>query len=393
MNSTRAYAHSHPAALALGGAIALASAMGIGRFAYTPILPEMAAALHLTAGEAGLIASANFAGYLVGALVAVASFFAPRRRGWMLAALLVSALTTAAMAATASSLVFMLLRFLGGFASAFALVFTSSLVLDRLLAAERGHMAGHQFAGVGAGIVVSAILVAQLAAHRVAWQWQWIATGLLSVLAVAAVAALIPARRDRGAVAAANGTGGIGRPLAALVLAYGLFGFGYVITATFLVQLVRTSAEMAPIEPFIWVIVGLASMPSVAFWAAIGRRIGLGAGYALACLVEALGVLASVLWNAPAGAILAAILVGGTFVGITVLGLVGARRLASGSASRIIGLMTASFGVGQIVGPAFAGWIHDLTGTFLLPSITAAAALILAALLVWLFSAPALRSA
>jgi MFS family permease len=286
MNSTRAYAHSHPAALALGGAIALASAMGIGRFAYTPILPEMAAALHLTAGEAGLIASANFAGYLVGALVAVASFFAPRRRGWMLAALLVSALTTAAMAATASSLVFMLLRFLGGFASAFALVFTSSLVLDRLLAAERGHMAGHQFAGVGAGIVVSAILVAQLAAHRVAWQWQWIATGLLSVLAVAAVAALIPARRDRGAVAAANGTGGIGRPLAALVLAYGLFGFGYVITATFLVQLVRTSAEMAPIEPFIWVIVGLASMPSVAFWAAIGRRIGLGAGYALACLVK-----------------------------------------------------------------------------------------------------------
>ena len=150
---------------------------------------------------------------------------------------------------------------------------------------------------------------------------------------------------------------------------------------------------MAPIEPFIWVIVGLASMPSVAFWAAIGRRIGLGAGYALACLVEALGVLASVLWNAPAGAILAAILVGGTFVGITVLGLVGARRLASGSASRIIGLMTASFGVGQIVGPAFAGWIHDLTGTFLLPSITAAAALILAALLVWLFSAPALHSA
>src|SRR5262245_66611244 len=100
MNSTRAYAHSHPAALALGGAISLASAMGIGRFAYTPILPEMVVALHLTASQAGLIASANFAGYLIGALVAAASFFAPHRRTWMLTALLVSALTTGAMAVT-----------------------------------------------------------------------------------------------------------------------------------------------------------------------------------------------------------------------------------------------------------------------------------------------------
>ena len=108
----------------------------------------------------GLIASANFAGYLIGALVAAASFFAPRRRGWMLGALLVSALTTGAMAASASLFAFLLLRFLGGFASAFALVFTSSLVLDRLSEAGRGHMAGHHFAGVGAGIALSAVLVA-----------------------------------------------------------------------------------------------------------------------------------------------------------------------------------------------------------------------------------------
>src|SRR5882724_3151205 len=127
MNSTRTFEHAHPLPLALGGAISLASAMGIGRFAYTPILPEMVAALHLTASQAGLIASANFAGYLIGALVAAASFFAPRRRGWMLTALLVSALTTGAMAATSSVFAFALLRFTGGFASAFALVFTTSL--------------------------------------------------------------------------------------------------------------------------------------------------------------------------------------------------------------------------------------------------------------------------
>jgi predicted MFS family arabinose efflux permease len=393
MNSTRILEDAHPLPLALGGAISLASAMGIGRFAYTPILPEMVAALHLTASEAGLIASANFAGYLVGALVAAASFFAPRRRDWMLGALLVSALTTGAMAATASSLMFMLLRFLGGFASAFALVFTSSLVLDRLSAAGRGHLAPQQFAGVGAGIAISAVLVAGLTAQHVSWRSQWVACAALSLLAFIAVARLIPPRPHTAASSAATANGAVGRALAALIAAYGLFGFGYVITATFLVQLVRTNAAITPLEPYIWLLVGLAAVPSVPLWSAVGRRFGMGEAYAIASLVLALGVLASVLWIAPVGTVLAAIVLGSTTIGITVMGLVGARRLAVGAASRIIGLMTASFGVGQIIGPAFAGWVHDLTGTFLLPSVAAAAALVLAAALVWCFSATALRAA
>jgi hypothetical protein len=179
--------------------------------------------------------------------------------------------------------------------------------------------------------------------------------------------------------------------LLALVLSYGLFGFGYVITATFLVQLVRTNAAIAPIEPVIWLIVGLAAIPSVAVWSAVGRRIGTGYGYALACLVEALGVLASVLWITPTGAVLAAILLGGTFVGITVLGFVAVRKLVTGNVARMIALMTAAFGLGQIIGPIFAGWVHDLTGTFLLPSVAAAVALVIAALLVGRFGAQALR--
>ncbi|HJR21371.1 MAG TPA: YbfB/YjiJ family MFS transporter [Dongiaceae bacterium] len=391
MNSTRSFQATRPIALAFGGAVALASAMGIGRFAYTPILPEMVAALQLSASEAGLIASANFAGYLIGALVAAAHLFAPRRRGWMLTALLVSALTTGAMAATSSLLVFLMLRFLGGFASAFALVFTSSLVLDRLSETGRGHMAGHQFAGVGAGIAISAVLVASLAAQHVAWQWQWLACAALSALALAAVAALIPPRPHTAASSGGNNGATLGSALAALIVAYGLFGFGYVITATFLVQLVRTNPAIMPLEPYVWLIVGLAAVPSVPLWTMVGRRFGTGEAYAIASLVLAAGVLASVLWIAPAGAILASILLGSTTIGITVMGLVGARRLAAGAASRIIGLMTASFGLGQIIGPIFAGWVHDLTGTFLLPSVAAAGLLVLSAILVWKFTAAALR--
>ncbi len=382
----------NPAALILGGFIALASAMGIGRFVYTPILPEMVAALGLSASAAGLIASANFAGYLLGALAAALPRFGAARRQWMLIGLVFSALSTGGMAFTTALPAFVILRFVGGFASAYVLVFSSSLVMDRLAEIGKANLAGYQFAGVGTGIALSAVLVERLAAFDFGWTWQWIATALLSLAACAAVGLLIgPAPQRANQVSATAPRGGLNLPLLALVLSYGLFGFGYVITATFLVQLVRTNAAIAPIEPAIWVIVGLAAIPSVAVWSAIGRRLGAAAGYALACLVEAAGVLASVLWVSPPGTILAAILLGGTFVGITVLGFVVVRRLASGDISRTIALMTAAFGLGQIIGPILAGWVHDLTGSFLLPSIAAAAALAVGAALVARFTAPALR--
>jgi predicted MFS family arabinose efflux permease len=99
-------------------------------------------------------------------------------------------------------------------------------------------------------------------------------------------------------------------------------------------------------------------------------------------MVEALGVAASVLWLTPAGVLLAAALLGGTFMGLTALGLIRARRLSQGDPRRTLAVMTAAFGLGQIVGPAFAGVVYDATGSFLLPSLTAVSALMIGALLV-----------
>src|SRR5579864_817969 len=99
---------------ALGGLIALAAAIGIGRFVYTPILPAMIEALGLSKSAAGLIASANFLGYLLAALPSLRG----SRRAWLLGSLLVSALTTACMGLTQTMVPFLALRFVGGGASA-----------------------------------------------------------------------------------------------------------------------------------------------------------------------------------------------------------------------------------------------------------------------------------
>ncbi|MEE8275459.1 MAG: YbfB/YjiJ family MFS transporter [Alphaproteobacteria bacterium] len=371
----------HAVAVALGGLIALAAAMGIGRFVYTPILPFMAEGLGLSKAEAGVIASANFFGYLVGALAASAAALPGGRRGWFLAALAVSALSTAVMGLASSMVLFLGLRFVGGVASAFVLVFASALVLDRLAAARRSPLSALHFAGVGCGIAVSAVLVSALAAGGHDWRVQWLASGMVSLLALGAVIWLVPGEAGAERRVSSRGVG-TDRRMIALIAAYGLFGFGYVITATFISIIVRTSPELRSIEPVIWLVVGLAAIPSVALWTWIGGRFGNAWSFAIACLVEGVGVAMSVLATSALAIAVSAALLGGTFMGITALGLVHAHHISSGDPRRSLALMTAAFGLGQMIGPTFAGFAYDLDNSFLVPSLAAAAALFVAAGLV-----------
>jgi predicted MFS family arabinose efflux permease len=370
-----------PVALAVGGLIALAAAMGIGRFVYTPILPVMSEALGMTQSTAGFIASANYLGYLAGAFAAATSLLRGSRRAWFMGGLAASALTTGAMAFASSEWAFLALRFAGGVASAFVLVFSSALVIDRLHAAGRSGLAAVHFAGVGVGIAVAALLVSSLAALGFGWRAHWLASGVASLIAFAAVAVLVPGRAEPPTSTAPT-PAHAKRGLIGLVIAYGLFGFGYVITATFLVAIVRGSEAIRPLEPLIWLVVGLAAAPSVAFWTRVARGMDIARAFALACVLEAVGVAASVLSVSAPGVLLAAVLLGGTFVGITALGLVGARQLSRGDPRHTLAMMTAAFGLGQTIGPAFAGLLSDATGSFLAPSLVAAGALLVGALLV-----------
>jgi predicted MFS family arabinose efflux permease len=365
-----------PLALAVGGLLAMAAAIGIGRFVYTPILPPMIEALHLSKAEAGLIASANFVGYLAGALLAAVRLPGARRT-WLLGALTLNALCLAAMAGTTSLTAFLLLRLIAGAASAFGLIFSSALVLDRLAKAGRSGLSAVHFAGVGVGIAVSAALVATLAD----WRSMWLASALLALGAGIAVAALIPA--DDAVVPAASepSRGRLSAGFLILAAAYFLFGFGYIITATFLIDIVRGSPAIRHLEPYAWVLVGLGAAPSVLLWAALGRRIGILPAFAVASLVEAAGVAASVLWLQTMGVVIAALFLGGTFMGLTALGLIAAREAGDGDPRGRIALMTAAFSLGQILGPSFAGVAYDATGSLVMPSLFAVAALVAAAVL------------
>ena len=320
----------HPALLALAGLLSLAVGIGIGRFAYTPILPYMSAGLDLAKSEAGLIASANYLGYLVGALAAAWRAVPGDTRFWLFGALAVSGLSTGAMAFTTSLGAFLVLRFVGGAAGALVMVLASSLVMDRLAAAGRDGWAAVMYAGVGSGIAISSLAVPAAASGESDWQSPWFFSGALCLALSIPVALLLP--RPRAPAQAARrvrtdtGDGGLLR----LIVAYGLVGFGYVITATFVADMVRADPVLQPAEHWVWLCVGLTAAPSVALWGWAGRRWGNERAFAIGCLVEAVGVALSVLGGGIWLILLAAGLLGGTFVGLTAIGLIEARHRSGG---------------------------------------------------------------
>ena len=282
--------------LACGGLLAMAAALGIGRFVYTPILPLMVDALGWSQADAGFVASANFLGYLIGALVAGHRLFAAAPRQWLLIALALSAATTAGMGLATFLPVHIGLRFGGGVASALVIICASTLVLDSLASDGRGHLSAVHFAGVGVGVVISAAVVSVMIAIGAGWRELWLASGLIAAIAGVIAAILLQSGPGRPFAVGVAQTGSGKTGLASMIAAYGLFGFGYVITATFLVTIVRQTREIHALEPWIWILFGLAAVPSVPLWQMVGRKIGLAKAYAVACVMEAAGVAASVEW-------------------------------------------------------------------------------------------------
>lgn len=370
-----------PAALALAGLLSLVVAIGIGRFVYTPILPYMTAGLGLAKSQAGLLASANYLGYLLGALAVARRAPPGDQRRWLLGALAVSGLSTGAMALTTGMAPFLLLRFANGIAGALAMVLGSSLVMDRLALANRAGWASLMYVGVGGGVTISALAVPAIAAGGGDWTSPWLLCGAIAVTLSLVVVVLL--RRPQAARGASRTEGnqpsrpGLGR----FVLAYGLFGFGYVTTATFVSDMVRADPLLQPAEQWVWLCVGLTAAPSAPLWNWAGRRWGNGRAFVAACLIEAVGVALSVSGAGIWPVLAAASLLGGTFVGLTAIGLVHVRRLSGGDPRRNLALMTAAFGLGQMIGPTLTGVLYDAMGSYQVPSLLAVAALILAAAL------------
>lgn len=350
--------------IALGGLVALAVAMGIGRFAFTPQLPLMQAELGLSLSAGGWLAGANYLGYFVGALLA-------GRKGTPAASLMRWGLggvvaSTAAMAVSGPFAWWSIMRFIAGVASAWVLVGTATVVLAHLAVRGERRLDGVVFAGVGTGIAL-----AGLVCHFGAL-WEIRVTTLWLALAGLALGGTVITRR---ANAPAESLRSSPTPMPAepatpasrrrypLVLCYGLFGFGYILPATYLPSQARLLLGDPALFGWVWPLFGTAaalstlSLPFLMRWSRTTTWAG-------AQLVMGIGVAMPIVAPGLPGLAVAALCVGGTFMLITLLGLQEARQQAGPNAQRLLAAMTAAFAAGQFAGPVAANFLLGLGWPF-----------------------------
>ncbi|MDD5325999.1 MAG: YbfB/YjiJ family MFS transporter [Polaromonas sp.] len=400
----------HPStawAIALAGLVSLAVAMGIGRFAFTPILPMMLNDGVVDLPAASWLASANYLGYLLGAIFCTLQpwLWARLRRLPLLA---YSSLVRAGLVATGVLTLAMAwhfpaawptLRFAAGVTSAVVFVYTSGWCLAHLAGLGVPTLGGVIYAGPGAGIVVSGLF----ASGMVAWHWSaataWLIFAVLAFVLTALVWRILQGEERLAArvprVAPPESGLGAARPrhshgeMTLLTLAYGLAGFGYIITATFLPVIARAALPGSGWVDLFWPIFGL----GVTVGALLATRIPAGKDFRLLLAVcyffQALGIAASLWSPSLAGFIVGSLLLGVPFTAITFFAMQEVRRLRPDTAASFMGLLTATYGIGQFLGPPLVALLLRHTGSshegFTLSlEIAASALLIGAALYGWL---------
>jgi predicted MFS family arabinose efflux permease len=353
----------------------LVIAMGIGRFAYTPLLPMMQQEYGFGTDMAGGLATVNYGGYLLGALLCMLPAV-DARRGWLFrGSLLLSVGTTAAMGLTDTISIWWGIRLLSGLASAGVMVLGSAIALDTLTQRGAGGWRGFIYSGIGAGIALSGVVVLALDQFLYA-RGLWVVLALLCLPLVVASWHLVPQCSPHSAPHAAPH--GIPAPMRLpplipwLVVAYCSVGLGYIVSGTFLVAIVQANTASTTAGTMTWVIVGVAAVGSTLVWPALAARFGDVHALVAAHALQALGILLPVLSPGVVAASVGAFLFGGTFMGIVALTMSLGQHLAPRRSARILGLLTTVYGAGQMIGPLLAGVLAEYTESFTLPLVGAA---------------------
>lgn len=366
----------------IGGILGMMVAMGIGRFAFTPILPLMQRDLGVSHSLAGGLAAVNYAGYLAGALLCAIWPQLLRNRVVNIGALVASIASTGCMGFTSDPVLWGVLRLIAGLASAVLFVAIAIEVAEKLQRTRNVRWGSALYGGIGLGIALSGAVVPFLDRSG-DWRHAWIGMGIISVLLAAAGVLIAGKRKSTVPVCDIPPVGsarlqGLGR----LALAYFLEGVGYIVSATFLVTMIAHTPGLSPYAPWSWVAVGLAAAPSTVIWQQLAHRIGVRAALTMAYLLQSCGILLSAVASQPWSAGLAAVIFGGTFLGIVALAMAEGGRRAGSEGRRAAAVMTVCFGGGQVIGPLLGGLLADRHGDFTLSLLLAGAVVAVGGILI-----------
>ena len=348
------------------GILSLILMLGIARFAYTPLLPLMQQQAGLGISEAGWLAAINYLGYFCGAISAsLISDLMLKDRLYRIG-LILAVLTTAGMGLTDNIWLWLVLRFVAGLSSAAGLLLGSGLILNWLIRHDHPSELGIHFVGLGLGIAICAVVVELLNSH-VGWSQQWL------ILSVLGLVILIPAwvwlpPPDKSAITRSGGSMLDAPPSTAFLrlfmAVYFCAGVGYVVSITFIVAIVDQLPGLEGKGTWTFLVLGLAGIPSSIIWDLIARKMGDLNALICAFVIHIIGILLPVIEHSITFAMIGAVLFGSTVFGIVSLVLTMAGRYYPTRPSKMMGKMTLSYCIAQILAPIVTGLLAEHGGSY-----------------------------
>jgi predicted MFS family arabinose efflux permease len=350
----------------IAGVCSLTLMMGVARFAYTPMLPLMQEQAGLSTEQGAWLASINYMGYLCGVLIAaLISDMSLKDRLYRIG-ILVAIVTTVMMALTVDWRIWGISRFFAGLSSAAGLMLGSGLILNWLMRHHFRSELGIHFAGIGMGIFATSLLIEMLGGGF-DWRGEWLwLSGLGLLLAIPAWLWLPRPRNSHMTIGgkALEDRAPSNAFLAVFMAAYFCAGIGYVVSATFIVAIVEQKPGLEGQGNLVFMLLGLAAIPACIFWDRVARVVGDLNALILACLVQIFGIALPLMNNSLTTALLSAVLFGATFVGIVSLVLTMAGRYYPSRPAKMMGKMTFSYSVAQILAPALIAVMADRQGGY-----------------------------
>lgn len=340
--------------------------LGVARFAYTPLLPLMQQQQLLNDASAGLLAAINYSGYMAGALLAASLTQLPLKDRLYRLGLIVAVFSTFGMALTENLYIWSFWRFMAGLSSAGSMLIASGLILHWLISHQHRAELGLHFAGLGLGIAMSALLVEAMLQLQFAWQSQWLVFTVIGLfLAVPAWCWLPkPSQSVSSKELDPRNLPPSKRFSQLMLLSYFCAGYGYVLSATFIVTIVERTPGLSGSGNLSFMLLGIAAAPAVLLWDLVARYTGYLYAIMLALALQMIAIILPLSFASFAVVLFSAALFGATFIGVVSLVLTMAGRLYPSKPAKLMGKMTLAYGLAQVIAPAITGFIAEKSGSF-----------------------------
>lgn len=358
-----------------GGVCALALTMGISRFTYTPLLPIMQSETLLGVASGGWLATIHYFGYLFGVLTTLKIVSLRSRESFYFFGLLMSVLSTYMMALAENFLLWSIARFIAGFSGSAGIIIGAGLVMQWITEnTNQKPQMGKYFAGAGIGIVISALGSMLFTFFDFTWDYQWIAYGIIATILFLLAWAFRPKFKQEKKITTnsihaqkkliSNQQVEKSKGLYKLLLMYFSSGFAFVISATFTVSIVKLTPEIQHLGDFVWLLVGLASVPSVLIWDKVESNFGMLNALCFAIAFHSISLFLNAFSSSFLILLIAAFLFGVSNLGIVSLTMTLAGRECPNNPGKEMARLTIAFAIALIIGPAIAASLAEIQGTY-----------------------------